>query len=251
MFESLENKTFLVTGASSGIGRAIAIQLSQLGAHVILCARNTSGLEETKRLLEGTRHTVAPIDTAAKVDFNEWMTNLAAHHGSLDGMAHCAGSHTVLPLRFLDEEAIDQQLTLHIKSALLLAKAFRQPSVRAQGRCSLLFVSSIAAIRGFPGWSVYAAGKAGIIGLTKTLACELARENIRVNCLVPGWVDTALTREAAAHLSDVQLEELKSSHLLGLGSPQDVAGPATFLLSSAANWMTGEALVVDGGRTIH
>lgn len=246
---SMAGRRILVTGASSGIGRAVALQLSRLGASLVLTSRRHSELADTLSLLQPGDHHLAPFDLKDTANILSWMSALASEHGRFNGMAHCAGVSSIQALRFVTDEDINLQIDSNLRSAIHLVKAFRRNKCDQLGRASVLLFSSVAAFAGYPGWSVYASTKAALTGLTRSLAVELAPENIRVNCIAPGWVETAMTREAAGSMTEEQMRRLKEQHHLGLGQPDDVAGPAAFLLSDCARWITGEVLVVDGGRT--
>jgi 3-oxoacyl-[acyl-carrier protein] reductase len=132
-----------------------------------------------------------------------------------------------------------------------MIKFFRAKQVRATPSTAVVFVASVAAIRGYPGLSIYSAAKAGVIAVRLTLAVELSWEGIRVNCVVPGFVETEMTADARDLFGDSQWEATRQAPLHGLGAPRNVSQGISFLLSDGARWITGEALVVDGGRTIH
>ena len=246
---SMDGRRVLVTGASSGIGRAVAMQLSRLGASLILTSRRGEELQNTLSLLNPGDHHIAEFDLTNSTGISGWMTDLASEYGRFNALVHCAGVSSIQALRFVTDEDIDLQIDLNWRAAIHLIKAFRRNKSDHPRRSSILLLSSVAAIAGYPGWSVYASTKAALTGLTRSLAVELAPENIRVNCIAPGWVETAMTEQAASNMTEKQKEHLREQHLLGLGEPADVAGPAAFLISDCASWITGELLVVDGGRT--
>ena len=245
----LSGRTVLVTGASSGIGRATSILLSRLNAKVILVARNTERLGETLSSLEGFGHHCEPFDLASLDAIPGWLKGVASRHGLLDGAVHCAGTFGVVPLRTLTSTFLERMLQVNLNAAIMLAKGLRQKGCHAE-RCSLVLISSVAGMRGHAALSAYTATKAALIGVTKSLAMELAREGIRVNVVSPGVIATEMAARAAEETWG-GTEELDAEHPLGIGHPLDVANGIAFLLSDAARWMTGANLVIDGGYTAH
>jgi NAD(P)-dependent dehydrogenase (short-subunit alcohol dehydrogenase family) len=242
----LTRRRVLVTGASSGIGRAAAILLSQLGANLVLTARRTEALEQTRAALAGDGHVVEPFDMSAVDHLPEWMKTLTAAHGVLSGAVHAAGIRKTMPLRAQSLEALQQTFRVNVESAMMLAKGFRQ-----KGCCtrpsSLVFITSVAAFAGGPAMAAYAASKAALGGMTRSLAIELAGEGIRVNCVAPGMVESDMSDEIRRVVGDASFAAIVAQHPLGLGDPRDVAGAVAYLLSDAARWTTGQTLVVDGG----
>lgn len=246
----LTGRTILVTGASSGIGRATSLLISRLGARVILVARNRERLEETQRSLEGIGHAVEVCDLGGYEGLPEWIRGLVVRHGPLDGLVHSAGIQITAPLKTMEAEACEALWRINVMASLWLAKGYRHPTVNRSGG-SLVFVSSIAGIVGQPAIAAYSASKAAVIGLTRSVALELARQHIRVNCIAPAHVETRMSQEFGAGLTEEQFADVKKEHPLGVGQALDVANAAAFLLSSAARWITGSVLVVDGGYTAH
>lgn len=247
----LSGRTILVTGASSGIGRDTCVLLSELGATVVLVARNEDRLKETLGLMSPGSHVIRPFDVTRTDLADAWMREIASQVGRLDGLVHAAGMTHTQALRLLDWNDYDRLLNLNLKSSFALMKAFRQKPVRAQTTASVVLISSVAAFQGYPGLSIYSATKAGVVALARNAAVEFSRESLRVNCVVPGFVETAMTSSAKDYLGDAQWEKTAADHLLGLGKPRDVAHAIAFLLGETGRWITGASLVVDGGRTIH
>ena len=241
----MNGKKILVTGASSGIGRATSIILSQLGAQVVLTARSPERLEATRRDLTGTGHGIEPRDLNDFEDLPSWMRILAERHGPFHGLVHCAGLYALTPLRAMDSMRAELLWRVNVFAGLWLAKAYRQRGVGNPGG-AIVFISSAVGLIGQPGLAVYSATKGAIISMTRSLALELAREKIRVNCIAPGNLDTPM---ADVPLTD--FSEIDNEHPLGFGKPADVAHAAAFLLSDRAHWITGSVLVADGGYTAH
>jgi NAD(P)-dependent dehydrogenase (short-subunit alcohol dehydrogenase family) len=242
----LSGRTVLVTGASSGIGRECAVLLSSLNARLVIAGRDQGKLEQTLSALTGTGHVVESFDFAATDQIVDWVKKIASQVGPLHGFIHSAGKQLVGPIRTLAPAAMEEQMRLNLFSSMMLARGFCQKGCGAKGG-SLVFISSIMANVGKPGLSAYCASKAALVGLTRSLALELTRDKVRVNCVTPSIIETELT----AHLKELMLPEqwtaLEEAHPLGFGTPRDVANAAAFLLADTGRWITGTALVVDGG----
>ena len=242
----LTGRTVLVTGASSGIGRETAIVLSELGSRVLLTGRRTAQLEETLQRMANGDHAVEPFDLKELEAIPEWIKTITERHGPLHGLAHAAGIRKTAGLRGLSLAALHQTFRVNLDSAVMLAKGFRQKGC-CGANTSIVFVSSASALVGSPATAAYAASKAALLGLSRSLAIELAREGIRVNCIAPGMVASEMTDQIQQALSGDQFAAILAQHPLGIGTPWDVACAAAYLLSDAARWMTGQTLVLDGG----
>jgi 3-oxoacyl-[acyl-carrier protein] reductase len=247
MGNDFNNQQILITGASGGIGKAVAEVLAQQGARCILSGRDQNSLQKVAASLAREAY-VAPYDLHGFDEIGSWMKNLAQQYGKLDGLVHSAGLHCAKPLRMLDVDSVNQMMQVNVSAAIALAKGFRQKNVVNESG-SIVLLSSVVGLVGQPGLSAYAASKGAIIALTKSLAVELAREKIRVNCVVPAVVRTPMTEKLFGMLSAEQIQSIEAQHLLGLGEPVDVANAIAFLLSGAARWITGSHLLVDGGYT--
>jgi NAD(P)-dependent dehydrogenase (short-subunit alcohol dehydrogenase family) len=244
----MTGKTVLVTGASSGIGRDTCVLLAELGAKVALLARRESELGKTLSLLPGEGHQVFPFDVCQTRELSLKLREICQSMGPLDGMVHAAGITNTEALRFLDFDKMDQLIDVNLKSSIALAQAFRQKGVRRNNsQVAMVFISSVSGCKGFPGMTVYAATKAGINAVVRTLGHELAREGIRVNSVIPGLVQTEMVESLKNVVGDKGIADTFGSHPLGSGRPRDVSHSIAFLLSDAASWITGSSLVVDGG----
>jgi NAD(P)-dependent dehydrogenase (short-subunit alcohol dehydrogenase family) len=246
----LTGRRILVTGASSGIGRETAILLSELNARVLLSGRDRGRLDATVRALHGDGHVAAPFDLNAIEDIGAWLNSLTKEDGPLQGLVHCAGVRHTLPLRSVGMPKVEESMRINVISAIMLAKAFRAPGCSTP-RSSIVLLSSVAAMAGEPAISIYGASKAALIGLTKSLAIELARDQVRVNCVAPALVKSGMSDRIEEMLTPDQFKAIERMHPLGLGTARDVANAVAFLLADTGRWITGSVLVVDGGYSAH
>lgn len=247
----LKDKVILITGASSGIGKQTAIFFSQQGAKVIITGRNQNRLSDTLSQLQGDKHFSLCSNLGSADDVEQFIKSVTTQIGPLDGVVHCAGVQRTLPLKVLKEDHFDEIFNANVKSAQFLAKSISKKGRFNPEGLSLIFLSSVAAICGEPAISTYSASKAALQGLSKSLALELARLNIRVNCIAPGVVKTEMAEGLFDKLTPEQYAFIDEKHPLGLGIPEDVAHAAAFLVSDMSRWITGTTLYVDGGYSAH
>ena len=242
---SLENKTILVTGASSGIGKAIAIECSKMGAQVVITGRNEQRLQETYKQLEGTQPAYIVADLTKKEDIE----TLANQIGSLNGLVNCAGLTIPKPFKFLQEEDIQEVMTVNFNAPLLLTQLLIKKK-KLQKTSSIVFISSISGTKiSYIGNSIYSASKGAINGICKGLALELASQQIRVNTVIPGMVETNIV--SGGEVTQEQMEADKQKYpLKRYGKPEEVAYAVVYLLSDASSWVTGSNLLIDGGYTL-
>jgi NAD(P)-dependent dehydrogenase (short-subunit alcohol dehydrogenase family) len=246
----LNNRNILVTGASSGIGRDTSVLLSELGAFIAIVGRDKERLIETKNLMSGSGHRIEVFDLRHVNDIPVWMKALSGKIGPLDGVVHCAGIESLRPLQLITSISFNDIMSVNASAALALTKAFRQKKVNRSGG-SVVYISSVAGLIGQAGHAEYCASKSALIGISKSLSLELAKENIRVNCVAPGLVETEMVVKAKKTLSSKQLEAIAAYQPLGIGKPRDVSNAVAFLLADTGKWITGTTLVVDGGYTVH
>jgi NAD(P)-dependent dehydrogenase (short-subunit alcohol dehydrogenase family) len=240
---SLQGRRILVTGASSGIGRACAIVLSKLGASVVVCARRKEELEKTISLLDGTNHSICVCDLLNSAE----VAKLPNETGKLDGLIHSAGVAPMGPIGFVQECEMNDVFKVNCFSFFELMKNYSKAKNRAE-KFSAVVISSVSAFAGWQGGSVYCASKGAVSAAVRSLAIELAPKGIRVNAICPSNVKTPLYDQGATEInSEESLERLLSKQVLGLGMPEQIAEVAAFLLSEASSFVTGVNLPVDVG----
>lgn len=241
----LEGKTILVTGASSGIGRATAFLCADLGAKVVALGRNEQRLEDTLVSLSGEGHVrvVLDLDDGNAVD--------AAISGIplLDGVANCAGIADMNPFQFVDRKEMESVLSTNFLSpVMLVSKLLKAKKLQKGG--SVVFVSSVDGPKVVhAGNSVYSASKSALVGMARNMAIDLSGKKIRVNCVLPGTTDTDMIRTANV-TEDMLNETAKSLPMKRFARPDEIANAIAFLLSDASSYVTGTELVVDGGSSI-
>ena len=242
----LTGRRVLVTGASSGIGRATAQGLAALGASVIATGRDAARLAATLETLDGTGHRSIAFDLATIDAIAPFVQQLASEGGTLSGIAHCAGIQLGKPVRVTDQAFMDQMFRVNVESGIALARGFRQRGVAAPG-ASLVLLSSVSALVGQASNVVYCASKGAVLAATKALAVELMRDGIRVNAVLPALVETEMAERFRATMTEAQWQGYLAQYPMGIGRPEDIANAIGFLLSDAARWINGIGLVVDGG----
>ena len=240
-------KVALITGASRGIGRAIAVEMCKDGADVVLVGRDRASLDETAETCVGSRPgAIAHVITADVADREAMEATVAEtleRFGRVDYAIANAGQSIDSLLLRLKPEVLDQMVDVNLKSAFWLCGAVSKPMMK-QRAGAIVLVTSIAGLTGNTGQAAYAASKAGLLGLAKSVAKELGSRNIRVNAVAPGLIETAMTDK----MPDAAKEFLIKQAALGrAGKPEDISGVVAFLCSDAAAYVTGQTIVVDGG----
>jgi NAD(P)-dependent dehydrogenase (short-subunit alcohol dehydrogenase family) len=242
----LAGKHILITGASSGIGRQIAVEASASGASVLITGRNKEELQKTFVALKGKNHLQIPTDLTKSAD----LKNLCAELKALDGIVHCAGIVKPVPAKFINEQQLDEVFSINFKSIVLLNSQLLQAK-KINNAASIVLISTISTLHPYFGGGIYIASKAALEGYGKTLALELSTKKIRVNILQPALVKTAIyqsTIETA--FSEEEMQKYEKQYPLGIGETQDIANAACFLLSEKSKWITGTCIPMDGGLTL-
>jgi NAD(P)-dependent dehydrogenase (short-subunit alcohol dehydrogenase family) len=239
----LHGKTVLVTGASSGIGRAVAVECARVGARLVISGRNQERLDETMAMLDAVSdgNSSAHVSCAADVTDAAQLGQLVEAAGEIDGVVHAAGISSVAPMRMLRQAAMQNTLDNNLMAPLMLTQRLMYKKSLRNG-ASLVFLSSIAAHTATLGLSPYAASKAALEGMIRPLALEIAPRGMRANALAPGIVDTPMVNR-----DEDLMETQRKLYPLGLGKPEDVAYAAIYLLSDASRKVTGTRLHLDGG----
>lgn len=247
---SLEGKTVLVTGASSGIGRAIAVACAEAGASVVLNGRNVERLNETLRLISNFKFHDSNLEhriIAADLTDAEPRGALTEQVPVLDGVVHCAGIGSRVLCKMLEEQDVSRVMQANFEAPVLLqAQLLREKKIAKEA--SIVFIASAAATMPSVGNAIYSASKAAIIAYAKCLAQELANRKIRVNCISPAMVWTDLALVGA---TEEQLREAEQNYpLKRYAQPEDIAGAAIYLLSDTAAWVTGSNMELTGGTQV-
>ena len=237
---SLEGKTVLVTGASSGIGKEIAISCAKMGANVVLNGRNETRLKETASQM-GEGHIILAKDLTAFDTIPEMVRELP----QLNGIVHCAGINELIPAKQVMEADVDRIMAINFKAPVLLqAELLRQKKLLR--KASIVFIASIGSETPIIGNSIYSASKGALVSYSKSLMLELAPRQIRVNCISPGMIWTNMIEGDSVTMEQLKEDE-KKYPLQRYGQPSDVAGLAVYLLSDASEWMTGGNVRISGG----
>ena len=243
---SLEGKTILITGASSGIGKAVAQECAAAGATCIITARNEERLSATLSILDGEGHQCMMADLSNSESIEAIVEQLP----KLDGVVSCAGIVETKMLKFTEEEDLLRLFNTNAFSSIRLIRTLVQQK-KLKKEASIVIISSISGVRcGYLGGSIYGATKGALEGFTKATALELAPQKIRVNTITPGMVETSLLKDSEIDSELLEADKLKYP-LKRYGNPEEVGYSAVYLLSDATKWMTGTSLLIDGGYTLN
>lgn len=239
---SLSGRTILVTGGSSGIGRAGAVMASQMGAKIILTGRDEKRLAHCKADLSGAGHEVLPLDLLDEAAIQAFAKIMP----EIDGMVFAAGIAEVIPFRMVSPAHVNRVMQLNFNAPVYLTQALLKLK-KFKHATSLVYISAISDHIAPAGSAVYSASKAALNSFVRSIAIETSKARIRANCISPGYVQTPMLDKIA---STTSVDEMVKLAPLGLIQPEEVAASIVYLLSNASKWVTRSNLVIDGGLTI-
>lgn len=241
---AFEGKTILLIGGYSAIGMAAAARLAREGARLVAVGRDAAKLADAVKPWAGAGHHAIAAD-AASWEQLQGVVELGRRLGGYAGALVCAGLHEIRPLGIIDAEHLARSYEANVTTAVLTARAVMRAAHK--DGASIVWVSSIAAMRGTATFTAYAAAKGALISAARCIAIELASRRIRINVLAAGVVRTPMSQSWLSHLTPEQLQFVEKDHPLGVGQPDDLAGIIRFLLSDDSRWMTGSVVTADGG----
>lgn len=241
---SLEGKTILITGASSGIGKATAITCAENGAQIVITGRNKDRLNETLSLLSGDGHIAIEAELCEQEGINRLVDTLP----ELDGAFLCAGVSDTTPVKYMNSEAIQRVLSINLEAPMLLTQRMLLKKKIRKG-ASLVYMSSMGVEQVTPGLGIYAASKSGLNAFMRAVATEQASRKVRANAVMAGMVRTELV-DSLSQLTEEDIKRDEAKYPLGYGKPEDIANAVIYLLSDASRWMTGNFIKLDGGASL-
>lgn len=241
---SLKDKTIVVTGASSGIGRSAAIACDNHGATLILIGRNKKRLKNTQSELSAKNHKILIIDLTDFEKLSLELKFLLDNITTINGIIHAAGISITIPFRVFSPNKLEEIFKINVTAAFQLTKLLH-PKINTNS--SIVFISSIMANVGEKGKIMYSMTKGAISAGSRSLALEYASKKIRVNTVAPGIVNTPMTSNATYKTNQELHSKTLESYPLGFGEPEDIANACVFLLSDASRWITGSEIIIDGG----
>jgi NAD(P)-dependent dehydrogenase (short-subunit alcohol dehydrogenase family) len=243
---SLQDKNIVVTGASSGIGREIAIYCNRQGANVLLIARDADRLHEVIDTFEyKTKSAVLSIDLSSVFD-TEVIMDAMRKMGPIHGLVHAAGTSPTMPFKNIKLKDFQNVFSLNVYASIQLSQLVLKPDIRAE-KLSIIYIASVLSETGEKGKSLYAMTKSALLGLVKSCALEYANKGIRFNAISPSVIDTPLSFKSEYRKEESAMVDVLKKHPLGLGHTSDVASAAVFLLSDESKWITGTNMIIDGG----
>ena len=245
----LVGKRILVTGATGGIGAETSVQLSKLGANVIICGRNEEKLQEVYEKLEGTGHAKYVCDLNDIDSIENIIKKMVSECGIFQGFAHCAGVGPMRPLKFTKRINMIEVMDANFFSFIEIVRCITKKGYFAD-EGSIVAISSTASIQGKQSKVAYSASKAALDGAIRCLVCDLKKKKIRVNSITPCWVNTRMYKYYIDRYPDTfEVQEIKEKQYMGVTEPIEVANTVAFLLSDAAKTITGTTILIDGGMS--
>ena len=245
----LDDKIAIVTGASQGIGETIAVEMAKSGAKVFCLARNKNALDSTinKIMSNGDKASAYSCDISDNEQFNNIVIDIFKEYGSIDILVNNAGITNDTLLMRMSDEQWDSVLNINLKGSFTCTRSvIKYMMKKKSGR--IINITSIVGLTGNAGQANYAASKAGLIGMTKSIAKEVASRGITANCVAPGWIETAMTEQLSNDVKNKFLSQIPTGKI---GYPKDIANTVIFLASKEAEYITGQTITVDGGRIIN
>ena len=245
----LNGKIAIVTGASQGIGETIAVEMAKSGANVFCLARNKNALDSTinKIISKGDKASAYSCDISNNEQFNNIVTDIFKEYGSIDILVNNAGITNDTLLMRMSDDQWDSVLNINLKGSFTCTRSvIKYMMKKKSGR--IINITSIVGLTGNAGQANYAASKAGLIGMTKSIAKEVASRGITANCVAPGWIETAMTEQLSDDVKNKFLSQIPTGKI---GYPKDIANTVIFLASKEAEYITGQTITVDGGRIIN
>ena len=245
----LNDKIAIVTGASQGIGKTIAVEMAKSGANVFCLARNKNALDSTinKIISNGDKASAYSCDISDNEQFNNIVTDIFKEYGSIDILVNNAGITNDTLLMRMSDDQWDSVLNINLKGSFTCTRSvIKYMMKKKSGR--IINITSIVGLTGNAGQANYAASKAGLIGMTKSIAKEVASRGITANCVAPGWIETAMTEQLSDDVKNKFLSQIPTGKI---GYPKDIANTVIFLASKEAEYITGQTITVDGGRIIN
>jgi NAD(P)-dependent dehydrogenase (short-subunit alcohol dehydrogenase family) len=245
----LVGKIIIITGASSGIGKSIAIHLSRLGVKCVLIGRSVERLKEVQTLCINETMIISE-DLTQFSKYEEIIEEIHKNFGSIYGFVHSAGIEQTILLQQLTIDNLKNIFDINVFSAIEFVRIITKKKYKDSNQ-SIVLISSVMGVVGNKGLTSYSASKGAIISMIKSMALELSNKNIRVNAISPGHIqDSEMSIIKESKLSNESNEKIKNNHPLGLGSCNDIAFAVRFLLSDESKWITGQNIIIDGGYSI-
>ena len=244
---NLSGKRILVTGATGGMGRETSIQLSKLGAAVVLCDMNDDALNDVFGLLEGEGHAKYCFNLNDVDAIDALVKQMVSESGPFNGFVHCAGIAPMRPLKMTKKEDIINVMNANLFSFIEIVRCITKKGCFVDGG-SIVAISSTASIQGKQSKVAYSASKAGLDGAIRCLVCDLKKRHIRINSIMPCWVNTRMYKSYMEKYSETfEVKEIQEKQYMGVTEPIEVANTIAFLLSDATKTITGTSILIDGG----